>query len=248
MKKTLALLLAAASAAFAADKVDLAWNNNTASLTGAGLTKANGATVAYTLDMNKVKSLGFYETACNFYFSDELNNGLGLGNEEYNGGKYLGAWVADSYGGYLCFQMFEEDITDLIMTDSATYASVVYSIQGEVNYSIQMDVYIWDAAGELVASNSTSYERSAHQFTLHSFNSITVDSNYASGTEVYNGVVEDRQAAAYAVLGLNGGDDSAGDGGNDAGGGSADTTVPEPTTATLSLLALAALAARRRRK
>ena len=219
MKKTLALLLAAASAAFAADKVDLVWNNNTASLTGAGLSKANGATVAYTLDLNKVKSLGSYAEVCNFYFSDELNNSIGLGNGEYFGGKYLGAWVDDGNGGYYCYQMFEEDITDLILTDGATYASVVYSIQGEVKYSIQMDVYIWDAAGDLVASNSTSYERSGNQYTLHSFNSITVDPNYvtASGTEVYNGVVEDRQAAAYAVLGLNGGDDSTGDGGNDAG-------------------------------
>lgn len=247
MKKTLALLLAAASAAFAADKVDLVWNNNTASLTGAGLSTSTGVTVAYTLNFANIQKEHF------FYFMDEIGYGVGMGGD-FGGGTYIGSWlVHPEFGGDYDWNILDYSADSILTTSGAAYMSIVYSMQYvDSKYSVREDLYMWDSVGELLVHKFDTASPSSSQLTLNSFVGLNINSNYiaTNGIDVYSGTMteEERKAAALAVLGLNGGDDSTGDGGNDAGGGSADTTVPEPATATLSLLALAALAARRRRK
>lgn len=247
MKKTLALLLATATAAFAATKVDLEWNNNTAGLTGAGLSTSTGVTVAYTLNFANIQSEHF------FYFMDELGNGAGLGGDFW-GGVCIGAWSVDAYGGWYDFNILDFYAEDLILTDGASYMSIVYSMQyADGKYHVREDLYMWDSVGELIGYDFATGDPTSSQLTFGNFKEININNSYisADGIDVYTGTMSDdaeRQAAALAVLRLNSGDDSTGEGGDNAGGGSTDTTVPEPATATLSLLALAALAARRRRR
>lgn len=246
MKKTIALLLATATAAFAATKVDLEWNNNTAGLTGAGLSTSTGVTVAYTLNFANIQSEHF------FYFLDEIGYGAGMGSDFW-GGTYVGAWgVHPEYGGAYDFNILDKGI-DGLLTSGAAYMSIVYSMQyADGLYQVREDLYMWDSVGELIGYDFDAGSPSSSQLTFGNFKEININSNYISsnGVDVYSGTMseEERRAAALAVLRLNSGDDSTGEGGDNAGGGSTDTTVPEPATATLSLLALAALAARRRRK
>lgn len=246
MKKTLALLLATATAAFAATKVDLEWNNNTAGLTGAGLSTSTGVTVAYTLNFANIQSEHF------FYFLDEIGYGAGMGSDLE--GTYVGAWgVHPEFGGAYDFNILDKDI-DGLLTSGASYMSIVYSMQyADGKYHVREDLYMWDSVGELIGYDFATGDPTSSQLTFGNFKEININNSYisADGIDVYSGTMSDdaeRQAAALAVLRLNSGDDSTGEGGDNAGGGSTDTTVPEPATATLSLLALAALAARRRRK
>ncbi len=247
MKKTIALLLATASAAFAATKVDLEWNNNTAGLTGAGLSTSTGVTVAYTLNFANIQKQHF------FYFLDEIGYGAGMGGD-FGGSTYIGSWlVHPEYGGDYDWNILDYS-ADELLTSGAAYMSIVYSMQYVGNkYTVREDLYMWDSVGELIAYDYDEASPSSSQLTFGNFKEININGSYVStnGIDVYSGTMseEERKAAALAVLGLNAGDDTTGgNGGNDAGGGSTDTTVPEPATATLSLLALAALAARRRRK
>lgn len=254
MKKTLALLLATATAAFAATKVDLEWNNNTAGLTGAGLSTSTGVTVAYTLNFANIQSEHF------FYFMDELGNGAGMGSDFW-GGTCIGSWSVDAYGGWYDFNILDFYAEDLILTDGASYMSIVYSMQyADGKYHVREDLYMWDSVGELIGHDFATADPTSSQLTFGNFKEININNSYiaADGIDVYSGTMSDaaeRQAAALAVLGLNvGGDDSTdnegdkGDNENGSEGGSSSETVPEPATATLSLLALAALAARRRRR
>lgn len=253
MKKTIALLLATATAAFAATKVDLEWNNNTAGLTGAGLSTSTGVTVAYTLNFANIQSEHF------FYFLDEIGYGAGMGSDLE--GTYVGAWgVHPEFGGAYDFNILDKDI-DGLLTSGASYMSIVYSMQyADGKYHVREDLYMWDSVGELIGYDFATGDPTSSQLTFGNFKEININNSYvaADGIDVYSGTMSDdaeRQAAALAVLGLNvGGDDSTdnegdkGDNENGSEGGSSSETVPEPATATLSLLALAALAARRRRK
>ncbi len=234
MKKTIALLLATATAAFSATQVDLEWNNNTADLTGSGFSMSTGVTVAYTLNFANIQPEHL------FYFQDENGNGSGMGGDFYGGSTCIGAWMVDSYGGGYDYNILDYEADELLYNSGATYMSIVYSLQYVGSkYSVREDLYMWDSSGNLVASGSDASTPTSTQLTFGNFKDININSNYISsdGIDVYSGIMseDEREAAALAVLRLSSGDNS-------------NENMPEPTTSTLSLLALAGLAARRRRR
>ena len=238
MKKTIALLLAAAGATLATEPLQLKWENNTASLTtdiNGNVIDYNGLinynysnTLAVAISLNwqaivQAVGTGSYNLFQIADSNENKNHGLCLYFSQ-TGKNYVDAWTNSQDDVY---NEFFVELQDSWTT--ATKAAIVYNsyISGKsISPSFDAYLYIWDENGNQKTVHA-SYAN-AHATSLESLNAISYDDTYINNINVYNDLFGGNDAAKLAERVV--------------------ASIPEPTTATLSLLALAGLAARRRRR
>ena len=232
MKKTIALLLAAASMAMGATPMNITWEDNAAFL-GTGI---NQFTTVFTLDLTGLYNAERQDIMT--YTSNKSTYRYGLVNEYtfYNPGDIDSKIKDVSY-----LKTNEGQLVNCnagYKYPNATTAIIAYIFGGE-SESIQLTLY--NAAGGI------EYEYSKSITLEPGLNSISyMYKNDAVGKiDVYDTALQgDEITAAIEYLK----NPTIQPDGPDTPVEPSEPAVPEPTTATLSLLALSALAARRRRK
>lgn len=234
MKKTMMLLLAAASAAMAVEPVTITeWKGTTASFApntfGFG---DNSVTVAVELNWDAVINCDV--TTCIFALNDASNTKLGMGVEVASN-KYIDLWYRDYVDWAYLSTPLTPDIT------SAAQAVLVYTSQiiAENTYTLDAYLYLYNESGELLNPDSLHFgpKDTKGDIVFGTITGINYNAEMVNDgkIEVYNRFIsnkDDAEAVAEHVK---------------LSSSSSNSSIPEPTTATLSLLALAGLAARRRR-
>lgn len=241
MKKTLAILLAAAGMAMGAEKVEnLNWIDNKAELGDFG----NEVTVALTLNWVEISKL----TDDSFFFklleedTDKIQ-GMGMDVAQNSDDRYVGSWLIASNTGKDGGYVYTDAVDMQLSSDwrSAQYVTLIYTSKLGTDNKWQMNGYIhmYDELGKIKqAANGDSQDEGSKIIpSFDEINSITINPLLVGTVEIYKGTMEINEIIETSQRLVN---ESMGTGGNG--------NVPEPTTATLSLLALAGLAARRRRK
>lgn len=229
MKKTIALLLAAASMAMGATPISVTWNGNTATYAGTEISAiftldvtalADGGVFTFApLGAPEEIQYGIFNTYDGFYGENAISD---ITPGVYHDGSLIDVWV-EYDSGY-----------------KAQSAIVAYSFSKGGNASIQFTMF--DNKGNVCYEKINSIESPALDFT--SITSLTKGSAVGK-IDIYDtalGVEEFAAAIEYLK------NPTVQPDGPDTPVEPSEPAVPEPTTATLSLLALSALAARRRRK
>ncbi|MBQ4635648.1 MAG: PEP-CTERM sorting domain-containing protein [Akkermansia sp.] len=220
MKKTIALLLAAAGMAMGATPMDVTWENNAATLSG----EQTKITAVFTLDLTALKSNG----AIFAFTPTSGDTQYGIMNKSDAYGPYLyDVTPGLNEAKMLSFSPFPDEYS----------AIIAYTYDKAMGATVQLTTY--DSMGKFSWSGSYKRESDALDFTSIS---TLLKSSAIGKIDIYNTVLEGDDIAAAIDYLLNPNVQP------DTPGGSDSPTVPEPTTATLSLLALAGLAARRRRR
>lgn len=223
MKKTITLLLAAASMAVGANELTLQWKDNTASLASFDFGSDNAITIALAIDMQSINSSkGFTNIVT-------LNNtGTSYAFCTAKKGYYTTIGGTDSY----FFEILYDAIInteDMQIDREVSYAVSIFTLKNEgYTYSITSNLYLWDE--DMVEIDSASAAET-FDYDFGTYSTIAINEAFAKTEDVrvfdvsYNNDPDMLKTIATSFL-----------------------PVPEPTTATLSLLALAGLAARRRRR
>ena len=243
MKKTIAILMASASAAFSATEVDLNWTGNVADISGETFTSGK-ATFVLTLDIDAIQAwanednkanekLGYLSGTNSLNTTTELGFGLWTNNEDTSSirpWRYNENYSSQASGGH-SYQGTTSTLPlpSTINGESYTYATLVFTVETDTRNNAKATGYLFlfNDKLEMVDQLTSSKKTLAQAYmTNMPYTSFTINTDYVNPDYValYNGIVDNPLEAAKAVL-----------------------PVPEPTTATLSLLALAGLAARRRR-
>ncbi len=244
MKKTFTLILAAAGVAMAATEIDLTdkWEGDTANISG--ISGYNGQwAVALTLDLSYLtaNSTNFFTitgTDADSTVISTPTHGYGYYYDDFYGkGEYNLLFKNSLITALGSIALKGEQYITLVMNYS--YSSEVVSGTSVYTNSFTLDMYRWDAQGNLIDANPIHESTTKKGSALGTLTEITKNSQYVKDLELYYGNLTNTEETAYRLK-------DAIFAGNSTPG--TDSTVPEPTTATLSLLALAGLAARRRRR
>lgn len=253
MKKTFTLLLASASASFAASPVNLNWTGNVADISETTFTGGK-ATFVLTLDLDAIQAwvdasdksnekLG-YLSGYNSLGSagNPLTTEIGLILQAQTDSLLIQPWrynenySSQTSGGH----SYQGTTTTLPLPEtidnkSYSYATLVFTVETSNNNSKATGYMFYFDDKLNMVGQSTSAQKTLGSTFLNNmpYRSFTINTNYVNPNYValYDGVVANSLEAAEvakAVLPIG--------------------SIPEPTTTTLSLLALAGLAARRRRK
>lgn len=243
MKKTIAILMASASAAFSATEVNLNWTGNVADISGETFTSGK-ATFVLTLDIDAIQAwanednkanekLGYLSGTNSQNTTTEIGFSLWTNNEDTSSirpWRYNESYGAQPSGGHN-YQGTTSTLPfpDTINGESYTYATLVFTVETNNNNSKATGyLFLINDKLEMVDQLTSSIKLTIGSTYMKNmpYTSFTINTDYVNPDYValYNGIVDNPLEAAKAVL-----------------------PVPEPTTATLSLLALAGLAARRRR-
>lgn len=229
MKKTIAILLAAASTAMGATDItnQLDWTDNTIQLsdfTPDFITNNNSITIAMTLDWNAL--IGNTKHRIISIQNENGSNGVGVGYVGTHGTDDLNLTHIDINGDY--YHDIDENGNgyESVARDSTiTDCVLIFTNSGITTTDFKAWLYVW--------SDSDTPDVHATYYTentgLEELKKIVFESNYRDYTDnihVYMGIVDDIDALATTTK----------------------NAIPEPATTTLSLLALAGLAARRRRR
>ena len=240
MKKTIAILMASASAAFSATEVDLNWTGNVANISGETFTSGK-ATFVLTLDIDAIQAwanddnkanekLGYLSGTNTLNTTTEIGFSLWTGVDSDTGKvissirpwRYNENYSSQSSGGHLYSGTTSNlPFPNTINGESYTYATLVFTVETNKNNSKATGyLFLINDKLEMVdqlTSASKLYISSTFMNNMP-YTSFTINTDYVNPDYValYNGIVDNPFEAAKAVL-----------------------PVPEPTTATLSLLALA---------
>ena len=225
MKKTIALLLAAAGMAMGATPMSITWDGNTSTNTFSD--DFTAVTAVFTLD---ILNLNAYDTV--FGFTPK------------GGSSQFGIMgLNDSYGAYLYDitpGTFEGALLSLSTYPDEVSAIIAYTYDKTIGATIHIATY--NNRGSETWSGSYKADADALDFT--SIATLT-KSSAVGKIDVYDTALQgDEITAAIEYLK----NPTIQPDGPDTPVEPSEPAVPEPTTATLSLLALSALAARRRRK
>lgn len=258
MKKTIALLLAAAGMAMGATKVDLTgkWTDNVADISNVTfsggeasfiLTLNSDALRAWMIDETRV------DTPIGYLSGTNTQNMLTqVGASLYDTSRQDGIipwryneWYKDNASGGNNYQGNVISLNDLVTGGiDFTYAVYVCNIYtSSTSSKVVSNLYFLDNELDIIGDYYTSGSATLGSTFMKdmAYNSFTINPTYVNSDYValYNGLLvgedgkdQEVQLAAIKEMLPKGSGDS----------------VPEPATATLSLLALAGLAARRRRK
>lgn len=238
MKKTIALLMAAAGlAAAATDPMDIAWDEyGTASLNDGQVLES--ISVVFTLDLESLAANGPTDD-WGVNTSIFTWNGVADGNGANGGVTHFlvdyESWMYSDYKSELFFTA-PANANGFGKTNVADYAKAIIGYTYGVGEVATAYLTLIDVDGNQTEYAPVSGSTKGIPSSLY-INTLSKNSA-VSEIEVYWSLLSaDEIAAAMTNL---------------AGAGSTPSeptpSVPEPTTATLSLLALAGLAARRRRR
>ena len=225
MKKTITLLLAAASMAMGATPMNITWDNNTSTNTfGDDFT---AVTAVFTLDILAINSNGPI-------FSFTPNGGVTLYGMMAETDEY-GCCLFDSTLG-----RGEKSIFNFAPYPEETSAVIAYTYDKATGHaSIKITTY--DIFG---GTWTGTYGKDADPLDFTSIATLT-KSSAVGKIDVYNTALQGDEIAAAIEFLKN---PTVQPDGPETPVEPSEPAVPEPTTATLSLLALAGLAARRRRR
>lgn len=245
MKKTIALLLAAASMAMGATKVDLTekWADNTAKISTETFTNG-AATVIFTLNLDALKKwsastgniqLGYLSGVNSSDSSKMSHMGVALSSKYNEISTWKNNGNFESYHQKVCSMPLPSDIDG----KNYSYATVFFTLETNKNNTlISAYLYLLDEELGEVIDFTTGLNKTLTSTMMdgQKYTDFTINPEYVNMDQValYNGKIETETEKTEAIKALF--------------QSSPNPTIPEPTTATLSLLALAGLAARRRRR
>ncbi|MBR5213724.1 MAG: PEP-CTERM sorting domain-containing protein [Akkermansia sp.] len=220
MKKTITLLLAAASMAMGAEKMNWDWDTNTESYNGSQVS------AVFTLDLNAIKT------------AEYDNNPLLTFNVGYKTYGIM-SYYEPGYGwpDYLEIALYDPSISYGSYAKSInSYSSAVVGYTYDSSQGSKMYLALIDAEGNAEpVSSSGWYGAASDGLVIDELNKNAC----ITQIDVYNAALSDEDML-YAMTFPSDGPNTPVE--------PSEPAVPEPTTATLSLLALAGLAARRRRR
>lgn len=235
MKKTITLLLAAASMAMGATpdlNIDNKENNANSSYSFTSTTIE--ATVAVNLNLSNLLNLQDNTpifTLVGLHTGGGRNVTVGLGIDP--SGPYMDALTANGIN----WEYLDIELENTVIRQAA-HGIVTFTLQQDPEtgkVALSELLFLYDKEGNMLTNAAyLGMFRSLYTAQYGNFTTFNITKDLVYGAQVYNSVLDNE--AQYKLA----------DEMMDSYLGN--SPVPEPTTATLSLLALSALAARRRRR